>query len=344
MTQEMCKLSIIIVNYNVKYFIEQCLLSIRMSVLPFSVEVFVVDNASADESISYLQPKFPEVKFIENDQNLGFSTANNIAIKQAAGDYVLLLNPDTVLGENVLQNTVQFMENNPMIGACGVKMINGKGEFLPESKRGFPTPWASFSKIFGLAKLFPHTKLFDQYNLGYLNENEPGRIDILSGAFMMIRKAALDKAGMLDESFFMYGEDIDLSYRITKAGYQNFYLPETIIHYKGESTDKNDARYVKTFYEAMSIFYKKHFDNHNKLYTFTINKAIGFRTFFSRLKQKSNRETNHSIKPREIVFSRESFSFEEIINKMIAHAGKAEFLIFSPESGVTIGSKIARKG
>ncbi len=340
----MCKLSIVIVNYNVKYFLEQCLLSIKMSVLPFPTEIFVVDNASSDDSVSYLKPKFPDVKFIENATNAGFSTANNMAVKQASGDYILLLNPDTVLGEYVLQNVFRVMEANPDIGACGVKMINGRGEFLPESKRGFPTPWASFCKIFGLSKLFPRTKNFDKYNLGYLNDNEAHYIDILSGAFMFIRKLALDKTGLLDETFFMYGEDIDLSYRITKAGFKNYYLPETIIHYKGESTDKSGIRYVKTFYEAMSIFYKKHFGSHNKPYSFAVNKAIVLRTFFSRLQQKSTREAANSFKPQEIVLSREELTFGQIIKKMKASAGKAEFLIFSPESGMIVGSKTSRKG
>jgi GT2 family glycosyltransferase len=223
------------------------------------VEVLVVDNNSTDGSIDYLQPKFPFVQFIANKENVGFSKANNQLLKQAAGKYVLFLNPDTILPEDGLKTCLQFMESHPQSGALGVRMIDGSGRFLKESKRGFPTPGVSFCKLSGLTKIFPASKLFARYYLGHLKEKETHEVDVLSGAFMFVRKDVLDKTGGFDERFFMYAEDIDLSYRIQQAGYKNYYLPEcTIIHFKGESTIK-DGRYIKLFYQAMIQFVRKHF-------------------------------------------------------------------------------------
>ncbi|MCC6685243.1 MAG: glycosyltransferase family 2 protein, partial [Bacteroidia bacterium] len=231
------KLSVIIVNYNVKHFLEQALHSVRKACAGIDAEVWVVDNRSVDGSVEMVQQKFPEVKLIANRENLGFSKANNQAILQSGGQYVLLLNPDTVVEEDTFNKVIAFMDRTPDAGSVGVKMIDGKGNFLPESKRGLPTPKVAFYKIFGLSKLFPRSHKFGRYHLGYLSENETHAVDVLAGAFMMLRKKALDETGLLDETFFMYGEDIDLSYRITKAGYKNYYFPETtIIHYKGEST------------------------------------------------------------------------------------------------------------
>lgn len=334
----MCKISIVIVNYNVKYFLEQCLLSIVKSNLPFPIEIFVVDNASSDNSVEYLRAKFPDVKYIENKKNYGFSTANNMAIMQAKGDYILLLNPDTVVGENVLANVTDYLDKNPTIGACGVKMINGKGEFLVESKRGFPTPWASFCKIFGLSRLFPHTTLFDSYNLGFLDKDKPHPIMILSGAFMFMRREAVEKAGLLDETFFMYGEDIDLSYRITQSGFINYYLPETIIHYKGESTDKSDVRYVRVFYKAMEIFYNKHYSSNNRIFSFLVQRAINFHANYSKKSWKLLPKKKKSAPLPEVVLSREEYTFGQIIDHMSKSAGQADFLIYSPETKITIGS------
>ncbi|MCP4443324.1 MAG: glycosyltransferase [Aureispira sp.] len=254
------KLSVIIVNYNVQYFLEQTLLSVRKAAQKVSTEVFVVDNNSVDESVEMVREKFPEVKLIVNRENTGFSKANNQAIRVAQGEYVLLLNPDTVVREDTFEKTVAFMDAHPKAGGLGVKMIDGKGKFLPESKRGFPSPEAAFYKAFGLSKFFPKSKRFNRYHLGYLDKNETHEIDVLSGAFMLMRKSVLDEVGYLDEAFFMYGEDIDLSYRIVKAGYKNYYFADTtIIHYKGESTKKGSLNYVKTFYNAMIIFTQKHF-------------------------------------------------------------------------------------
>ncbi len=273
------KLSVIIVNYNVKHFLEQCLYSVRKATKGIDVETWVVDNNSVDGSIEMLKEKFPEVKLIENKKNAGFSVANNQAIKQASGEYILLLNPDTIVEEETFTKTIAFMDEHPDAGALGVKMIDGTGHFLPESKRALPTPEVAFYKIFGLSKLFPKSKKFGKYHLTYLSQDEVNKVDILSGAFMLMRKAALDKAGLLDETFFMYGEDIDMSYRITQAGYSNYYFPLTrIIHYKGESTKKSSVNYVIVFYNAMRIFAQKHFAHKNaRLFSILMNMAIFFR-------------------------------------------------------------------
>lgn len=273
------KLSIIIVNYNVEHFLEQCLHSVRRAMKNVDAEVFVVDNNSVDGSVAMVKEKFPEVKLIVNEKNTGFSYANNQAIKISKGEYVLLLNPDTVVEEDTFGKVVKFMDEHPDAGGLGVHMIDGKGNFLPESKRGLPTPAVAFYKIFGFSALFPKSRTFGRYHLGFLDRNEVHEVEILSGAFMMMRKAALDKVGLLDESFFMYGEDIDLSYRILKGGYKNYYYPGTkIIHYKGESTKKSSVNYVFVFYNAMIIFARKHFSQKNaKLFSFLINIAIYLR-------------------------------------------------------------------
>jgi GT2 family glycosyltransferase len=273
------KLSIVIVNYNVKYFLEQCLYSVRRASEGLDPEVIVVDNNSVDGSLKMVSEKFPEVILIRNKENLGFSKANNQAIRIAKGEYILLLNPDTVMEDDTLQKIVHYMDQHPKAGGLGVKMIDGKGNFLPESKRGLPKPDVAFYKVFGLSKLFPKSRVFGKYHLGFLDPDQIHEVDILSGAFMMVRKTILDKIGLLDETFFMYGEDIDLSYRITSAGYRNIYFPETrIIHYKGESTKKGSINYVLVFYRAMIIFAKKHFSHKNaRTFSFLISLAIYFR-------------------------------------------------------------------
>ncbi|MBN8702597.1 MAG: glycosyltransferase [Bacteroidetes bacterium] len=273
------QLSVIIVNYNVQYFLEQCLHSVLRACKNIESEIFVVDNNSVDESVQMVREKFPQVKLIANKENTGFSKANNQAIKESKGKYVLLLNPDTVVEEDTFSKTIQFMNEHPDAGALGVKMIDGKGNFLPESKRGLPTPSVAFYKIFGLSKLFPRSKKFGRYHLGFLDTDKINEVEILAGAFMLMRKETLDKVGLLDETFFMYGEDIDLSYRIILGGYKNYYYPETrIIHYKGESTKKSSINYVFVFYNAMIIFAKKHFSSDNaKLFSLLINLAIYFR-------------------------------------------------------------------
>ncbi len=277
------ELSIVIVNYNVKYFLEHCLHSVFKSLKNIEAEVFVVDNNSVDGSIGMIREKFPEVELISNKENVGFARANNQAIKKALGKYVLLLNPDTVVEEDTFEKCLLFMDQHPDAGGLGVKMIDGKGNFLPESKRSLPTPSVAFYKIFGLSSLFPKSRHFGKYHLTYLSKDKIHEVDILPGAFLLIRKTVLDKTGLLDEQFFMYGEDIDLSYRILKAGYKNYYFPETtIIHYKGESTRKTSINYVRVFYTAMIIFAQKHFSTKNaRLYSILINFAIYFRAFLS---------------------------------------------------------------
>ncbi len=276
-------LSVIIVNYNVEYFLEQCLNSVFQATGDLKVEVFVVDNNSIDGSVQMIENRFKSVRLVKNTSNNGFSKANNQAIKMAQGRYVLLLNPDTVVEESTFKMVVSFMDEHENAGGLGVRMVDGQGIFLPESKRGLPTPGVAFCKIFGLSNLFPKSRIFNSYHLGYLNENETNKVDILSGAFLLVRKEVCEKIGMLDESFFMYGEDIDFSYRITQAGYDNYYYPETsIIHYKGESTKKSSVNYVFIFYKAMIIFAKKHFSKNNAaLFSWAIHLAIYFRAFLA---------------------------------------------------------------
>ena len=275
------KLSVIIVNYNVEYFLEQCLHSVVNAAKNYDTEIFVIDNNSVDGSVAMVEEKFKSVKLIANKKNTGFSYANNQAIKQASGEYILLLNPDTVVEENTFEKVISFMDSHADAGGLGVKMLDGKGNFLPESKRGLPTPSVAFYKIFGLSRLFPKSKIFGKYHLGFLDKDKTHEVEILSGAFMLLRKSVLDKIGLLDEAFFMYGEDIDLSYRIIKAGYKNYYVADTrIIHYKGESTKKSSINYVFVFYKAMVIFAQKHFSKSNaKTFSLLINVAIYFRAF-----------------------------------------------------------------
>ncbi len=277
------KISVVIVNYNVRNFLEQCLHSVFEACKGIDHEVFVVDNHSLDGSQAMVKSTFPEARLIENKKNLGFSKANNLALKMAQGQYQLVLNPDTLLEENTLRKCIDFMDAHPEAGALGVKMIDGRGKFLPESKRSLPTPATAFYKMFGLAALFPRSKRFGKYHLGYLPENGIHQVEVLSGAFMFLRKEALNKAGLFDEDYFMYGEDIDLSYRLLKHGYKNYYFPgTTIIHYKGESTKKSSINYVKTFYGAMLVFIRKHFAHkENSLFYLLIKLAVYLRGFIS---------------------------------------------------------------
>lgn len=276
---EQPQVAVIIVNYNVAFFLEQCLNAVQKAMSLMPAEVWVVDNNSVDGSVAMVREKFPWVKLIDNKDNKGFSSANNQAMRLSSCPYQLLLNPDTVIEEDTLKKVVEYMNAHPKVGGLGVRMVDGKGVFLPESKRGLPTPAVAFYKIFGISRLFPKSKIFGKYSLSYLSEFETNEVEILSGAFMLLRKEALDKVGLLDEAFFMYGEDIDLSYRITQGGYTNVYFPETrIIHYKGESTKKSSVNYVFVFYRAMIIFARKHFSQKNaKLFSFLIHCAIYFR-------------------------------------------------------------------
>ena len=277
------QLSVIIINYNVKYFLEQCLCSVIKACKNIDAEIIVVDNNSSDNSKEFLLPLFPQVNFIWNSVNIGFGKANNLALAQAKGKYILFLNPDTIVPEDCFVNHIRFFELHPEAGASGIRMIDGAGKFLKESKRSFPSPLTSLYKLTGLAKLFPHSKTFGRYHVGHLSENENHQVDVLAGAYMMIPKAILNTTGSFDETFFMYGEDIDLSYRIQKAGYKNYYFAEsTIIHFKGESTKKGSLNYVKMFYSAMSLFVKKHYSGSRAgIFNFLIQTGIFLRAVLS---------------------------------------------------------------
>ncbi len=263
----MKRLSIVIVSYNVRQLLHECLLSIEQSVGCEGVEVFVVDNASQDESIPFLRELHPEVTYIENHDNVGFARANNQALRLAQGEYVLLLNPDTLLRPDTLAQCLAFLDADPEAGACGVAQYDAQGRFGWECRRTLPTPWSSFCHMSGLSAAFPRSRLFSRYHMRFLPTDRPAQIEVMSGAFMMIRSSVLSQIGLLDERFFMYGEDIDLSYRITQAGWQIWWLPTPIVHYKGESTKKTSYRYVWTFYHAMLLFAQKHFRRRYWLFT-----------------------------------------------------------------------------
>ena len=275
------KLSVIIVNYNVKYYLDQCIRSVLRAFEEMNTpaEIIVVDNHSADGSVDYLEKRYPQmlypmVRFVRSAHNLGFARANNIAIRQSRGEYVLLLNPDTIVGEDTLKASVDFMDAHEDAGAVGVRMLGAQGRRAMESRRGLPTPMVSFFKMLGFCNRWPHHRLFGKYYMGYLPWDEPCQIEVVSGAYCMLRRKALDEVGLLDEDFFMYGEDIDLSYRVLKGGYHNYYLPVDILHYKGESTQKSSFRYVHVFYEAMLIFFRKHYSGMTFLLSLPIKTAI----------------------------------------------------------------------
>ena len=267
--------SVIIVSYKVRYYIEQCLNSVLRSVP--DAQVIVVDNRSDDGSVEYLRERFPQVEVIANTENAGFGKANNIALAKAKGRYVLFLNPDTVVAERTIPGCIGYMDAHPETGAVGVRMQYGDGRFALESRRSLPTPSVSFWHMIGLGRMLPHSKVFAKYHLTYLNRDEECPIDVVSGAYMFVRKEALDKTGGFDEAFFMYGEDIDLSYRILQQGYKNRYLPLPIVHYKGESTNKTSYRYAKVFYDAMIIFFKKHFRRYSRLFTLVVRVGVGIK-------------------------------------------------------------------
>jgi N-acetylglucosaminyl-diphospho-decaprenol L-rhamnosyltransferase len=250
-------LSVIIVNYRVPYFLELCLHSVRRALEGLDAEIIVVDNHSGDGSVNLLRPLFPEVKWIVNTENAGFARANNQALRQSNGDNLLFLNPDSIVPEDFARKCLGFMR--PLTGGLGVRMIDGSGRFLRESRRGFPSPWVAFCKLSGLTSLFPHSRYFARYYLGHLPADRPHPASVLSGACLWVSRSALDKTGPFDETFFMYAEDIDLSYRLESTGYTNYYFPGvTIVHFKGESTPK-DIRYIRQFYKAMIQFRRKHF-------------------------------------------------------------------------------------
>jgi GT2 family glycosyltransferase len=282
--------SVIIVNYNVRYFLKQCIQSVLKSHLDTDLEIIVVDNNSSDGSVEMLRKEFPAVHCISNETNLGFGKANNMAIKMAKGDYVLILNPDTIIEEQTLQICFDYLQNNPDAGALGVKMVDGSGTYLPESKRGFPTPLRSFFKISGMASLIPRSKLFNGYYLGHLDPDSTQEVDVLTGAFLFTRKTILTEVGGFDEDYFMYGEDIEICYQIKKLGKKIIYYPfSSIIHFKGESTRKASLNYIKRFYGAMQIYASKRHNKSSLIWKLILKLGIvaaGLSSFLKSLSQK----------------------------------------------------------
>ena len=282
------KLSVIIVNYNVKYFLEVCLHSVIRAAKGIDIEVIVVDNNSSDDSCPFIKERYPRVVLIENKDNKGFSKANNQAVAVAKGEYILFLNPDTVMPEDFISKTLAYMDTNPEAGALGPRLIDGKGQFAPDAKKSFPSLSVAIFKTTGINKIFSRSAYFNKYYAVHIGERETAEVEVLSGCCMLIRKKAMDEAGgPFDEDYFMYCEDVDLSYRITKAGYKNIYFPEVdLIHYKGESTRKMTLSYVRIFNEALVTFVKKHYSkNDARLFVMFINIGIVLRAILGTVKR-----------------------------------------------------------
>ena len=282
------KICIVIVSYNVCQLLDECLQSVKRALQGIDGEIYVVDNLSTDNTVETLQPRHPDVHFIANQENVGFARANNQAIRCTDSEYVLLLNPDTVVYENTLRGVIDFMDSHPEAGGAGVRMLAREGYAAPESRRAIPTPWVAMLKMLGATQ---------RYYMSYLSWEEPGQIEVISGAFCMLRRKALDQIGLLDEDYFMYGEDIDLSYRLLKGGWQNWYLPFDIIHYKGESTQKSTFRYVHTFYQAMLIFFRKHYGHLSIFFSLPIQLAIYTRAIMALIPMMTQR-FHHLLHPR----------------------------------------------
>ena len=285
------KISVVIVNYNVKYYVGQCIDSVRRALQGIDSEIIVVDNHSRDGSVDYLS-KIEGVRIIESGHNLGFSKANNIAIRQSTAEYVLMLNPDTIVAEDAIRMIIDFADSHPQAGGIGVRMHNDWGTTARESRRGLPSPMTSFYKMIGLSKRLPRHRKFGRYYMGWLPWDSPSRIEVVSGACFLVRRKALDEVGLMDEDYFMYGEDIDLSYRLLKGGWENWFVPADIIHYKGESTQKTSFNYVHVFYNAMLIFMRKHYSHLSRLIIWPLQIAVYFiallalmATLFDRMKK-----------------------------------------------------------
>ena len=295
------QLSVIILNYNVRYFLEQCVLSVQNALKAIDGEIIVIDNNSSDYSCAMMKQRFPNVKLIQNNENLGFPKGNNIGVAQAQGEYICILNPDTVVAEDTFVKILNFVTSSAIeknnLGVLGCKLIDGTGKFLPESKRGIPTPWVAFTKITALYKLVPNSRTFGKYYAQHLNENQTGKVDILVGAFMFLKRDLYLEVGGFDEECFMYSDDIDLSYRILQKGKSNFYFHETtVIHYKGESTIK-DETYMNRFQEAMNFFYKKHFKS-SLFFSLFMKMGIVFFSLVKLFQGKSSRSFGVKIAPK----------------------------------------------
>ncbi len=328
------QLSVIILNYNVRYFLEQCVLSVENAIKNIEAEIIVIDNNSSDDSCTMMKQRFSHIKLIENEQNLGFPKGNNIGVAQAKGEYICILNPDTVVSEDAFTKVLAFAKKQSHLGIVGVKLIDGTGNFLPESKRGIPTPWVAFTKITGLYKIFPKSRIFGKYYAQHLSENETGKVDILVGAFMMMKRDLYNEIGGFDENCFMYSDDIDLSYRVLKKGKSNYYFHETsVIHYKGESTVK-DGTYMKRFQEAMNFFYKKHF---KVSFFFSVFMKIGI-LFFSFVKMFQGTPKQKINPENYILVSEDELLREELQNKLRSpiQLQKASQLVFENENSEVI--------
>ena len=302
----MKRVTTVIVNYRLKYFLEQTLLSVEEAYTEVDGHTIVIDNNSDDDSIDFLEERFPSVTFIRNKENVGFARANNQGFALADTEFILVLNPDTIIGNDTLKDAVNWMDEHPNCGAVGVKMIDGNGHFLPESKRSFPSTWNSFCKLFGLSSIFPKSRLFARYHLRYLHEDSTHEVPVLAGAFMLLRTELTKKVGGFDEDFFMYGEDMDLSFRMLTDGMTNYYLPIPIIHYKGECTKTESLNYVKIFYEAMHIFYRKHYPRSSWLNKIVVKAAIVFRMAISAINKTL-------IKPITKQFKRNAKTYDTYI-------------------------------
>ena len=306
------KLSVILVNYNVCDYLELSLHALVKAGASLDIEIFVIDNASTDDSKTHLPALFPNVHFIWLEKNLGFSSANNLALKQVSGSHVLFLNPDTLLAENVLIECLDQFKRYPETAAVGIYMIDGTGNYLPESKRGFPDPLTSFFKLAGLSRLFPTSALVSRYYMGNLPADKTASVDVLSGAFMLISKKMLDRVGGFDEKFFMYGEDIDLSIRIKKTGFKNIYLPKArMLHFKGASTEKNQPAYRERFYGAMTLFAEKYFSS-NRFSLALLKAAIWLAKKKPTLQNISRKYNSHS----NVLIVADSDRFNEMIHRL----------------------------
>lgn len=367
------QLSVIILNYNVRHFLELCVLSVLKAIHNLDAEIIVVDNQSSDDSAILMKTQFPAIRYIENAENYGFPKGNNIGVAQAKGEYICILNPDTVVAEDTFEKILnsKLATHNAQLGIIGCKLIDGSGNFLPESKRGIPTPWVAFTKIFGLYTIFPKVALFNKYYAQHLNEKETGEVSVLVGAFMLMKRELYQDIDGFDEDCFMYSDDIDLSYRVVKKLKKNYYFSDTtVIHYKGESTIR-DEKYMKHFQEAMQFFYKKHF---RKSFLFDGMMRMGsfmFSTFKMNQPQKRQFDPDETIlfskeiasfhwdkplshytnfeefqiQPKrnyQLVFDIQSFLFHDIIKYMeTVKAKNVTFSMFVPQSNYIIGSNHA---
>jgi GT2 family glycosyltransferase len=340
------QLSVIILNYNVRYFLEQCVLSVQNALENIDGEIIVIDNNSSDDSCAMMKQRFPNVKLIQNNENLGFPKGNNIGVAQAKGEYICILNPDTVVAEDTFTKVLTFArllhssQLSDSMGIIGCKLIDGTGNFLPESKRGVPTPFVAFTKVTGLYKLFPKSRTFGKYYAQHLNENQTGKVTILVGAFMLMKRDLYLEVGGFDEDCFMYSDDIDLSYRVLNEGKSNYYFHETtVIHYKGESTIK-DGIYMKRFQEAMQFFYKKHYKA-SLVFSLFMKAGIVFFSFIKMFQGQPKIRTE----PKSFVFYSSNKELANklalILQKKVAfHDLKTEKMVISSSVKREVGTEI----